>query len=247
MKYGTGGKRGALLLYYAHFMNHRDYKEFAPDCFYHIYNRGNGKMKVFLDPQDYGNFLKRLRLALGVSESQKGRPFLGEKGAPFSEPLQGPQIKPFSPNTFTLLAYCLMPNHFHFFIRQNTDIPISKLFLKICTSYSMYFNRRYKHVGHVFQDRFKAASVDSDSYFNRISVYIHANPKAAGLVEDLDDWSYSSYLDYVGKRKGNLCDTRLVLSGFKSGKAYADYVAEGFSISENVKILGLLIDEDEDE
>ena len=228
-------------------MNHRDYKEFAPDQFYHVYNRGNGKMKVFLDVQDYRNFLKRLKLVLGLKQVETTL-----QGAPLLEPQQGRplqkvRIKPLPPGTFTLLSYCLMPNHFHFFIRQNTAIPISRLFLKVCTSYSMYFNRRYTHVGHVFQDRFKAAPVDSDAHFKWLSVYIHANPKMAGLVDDLHAWPYSSYLDYVGKRKDTLCNTDLILSDFKSGKGYADFVADGFPVSGDVKLIGMLIDEDENE
>ncbi|MEK9209095.1 MAG: transposase, partial [Patescibacteria group bacterium] len=111
----------------------RDYKSSAPGEYYHAYNRGNAKEPVFLDDDDYRFFLLRLDQNLS-SDIAVNRHF-----------------RPLPPNSFSLISYCLMPNHFHLLLRQDRDIPTSKLIGKICTSYSMYFNKKYGRVGHVFQ------------------------------------------------------------------------------------------------
>ena len=133
------------------------------------------------------------------------------------------------PGAFSILSYCLMPNHFHLAVRQETDIPIGKLILKVCTSYSMYFNRKYAHVGHVFQDQFKAVPITSDEQLLWLSFYIHNNPKKDGLVKRAQDWPYSSYGEYVGK--GDLCETDVILGRYTSPARYH----EEFSESEKEK------------
>src|SRR6185369_8572937 len=136
-------------------MRFRDYKNLTTGNYYHIFNRGNNKQPICIDEQDFLNFFKRLYLALGLTWKQQGPSLL--------------KISPLPKDCFTFVSYCLMPNHFHFFIRQNTNISISKLITKVCTSYSMYFNKKYLHIGHVFQGKFKAKLVENDSYFKYLS------------------------------------------------------------------------------
>src|SRR3989344_2415277 len=106
-------------------MGNRDYKQFGAGEYYHIYNRGNNKNDIFIDNNDYAFFIARVRQNLFPSQNTKFR----------SQPL--PE------GSFTLVNYCLMPNHFHFLIRQNKELSTSKLILRICTSYSKYFNKKY--------------------------------------------------------------------------------------------------------
>lgn len=87
-------------------MKGRDYKEFVPQNCYHVYNRGNNKKDIFLSDSDYIQFLKRLKLALGL--------------LPGYDKLA---IEPFPVGSFSMLAYCLMPNHYHFLVRQNSEVP----------------------------------------------------------------------------------------------------------------------------
>ena len=225
---GTPEYKGApCILVYSLIMRRRDYKEFAPGVSYHIYNRGNGKMEIFRDDQDYLNFLKRLRLLFGKARGT----------------LATIRITPFEPDEFSLLSYCLMPNHFHFQIEQNGEVPLSKLMLKVCTSYSMYFNRKYEHVGHVFQDQFKAVPIESDNQSAALSAYIHQNPKVGGLVNTLTDWAYSSYPEYIGLRKGDLVDPEPILDQFASKDGYRLFVEERFAdILERKSIEELLLD-----
>lgn len=219
-------------------MGNRDYKEFAADECYHVFNRGNGKMDIFCDSQDYLNFLERLCVLLGLPRGALGM------GSEITAVKLRLRLNSFDANTFSLICYCIMPNHFHLMIRQNGDIPISKLILRLATSYSMYFNAKYAHVGHVFQDRFKAAHIESDRYLKHLSAYIHLNPKVAGLVKATAEWRYSSYSDYIGGREDSACDINLILDQFSSPNAYRKFVDESFGdIKSRKKIEDLIIDE----
>lgn len=181
-------------------MNTRDYKQFAEGQYYHVFNRGNAKANIFLDNQDYGFFLMRMRQNLFPGEDNKSR-------------------TPLPSDSFSLISYCLMPNHFHFLIRQNREIPTTKLMLRLCTSYSIYFNKKYDKVGHVFQDQYKQVVVDDNDHLVWLSAYIHQNPKVAGLVRSPEDYKWSSYVEYLGGVGDNLCDKRIVLDQFQNSQS----------------------------
>jgi len=125
----------------------------------------------------------------------------------------------------SVLCYCLMPNHVHLLFKQDSKTPISKLMSSLHTSYSMYFNKKYDRVGHVFQGRFKQKEVDKDEYLLQLSSYIHLNPIKDNLVKELNDYQWSSYPDYIGIREGTLCDKELVLYG-RSSEEYKKITEE---------------------
>ena len=190
-------------------------------------------MDIFRDERDFLNFLKRLKIVLGMTRAP-----LVAQGAPLSP---SSRINPLPDGSFTVLCYCLMPNHFHFLIRQNTDLPVSKLFSKVCTSYSMYFNRKYERVGTIFQDRFKSVHVANDSQLLWLSAYIHQNPKVAGEVANLLDYEWSSYPDYVGGRAGTLCEKSVILNQFPSPSDYQKFVESAFDPIKSRKTIEHLI------
>ncbi len=111
----------------------------------------------------------------------------------------------------SIICYCLMPNHFHLLVRQDGQSPLYKFIHSLHTSYSMYFNRKYDKVGHLFQNRFKQKEITDDKYLLQLSAYIHLNPLTAGLVDKLEDYQWSSYLDYINLRQGTLCKKDLAL------------------------------------
>lgn len=114
-------------------------------------------------------------------------------------------------HNISIICYCLMPNHIHFLLRQNAESPVYKFIHALHTSYSMNFNRKYNKVGHLFQGKYKQKEVDKDEYLLQLSSYIHLNPVIDGLVKKLEDYQWSSYLDYIGLRKGTLCDKEIAL------------------------------------
>jgi len=201
-------------------MRNRDYKISAPGEYFHIYNRGNAKEKIFVEEQDFSFFLMRLKQNLFPDQEDRGQS----------------RLQSLPPDSFSVVCYCLMPNHFHFLMRQNTDLPISKLLLKLCTSYSMYFNKKYNRVGHIFQDQFKQVWIGDNEYLTWLSAYIHQNPKVAGLANNIKKYPWSSYLDFIGERNDSLCRKEIILSQFNSVRDYENFVSDSFDIIKNGKL-----------
>ncbi|MFZ2522717.1 MAG: transposase [Minisyncoccia bacterium] len=175
-------------------MKLRDYKDVGDGSIFHAYNRGNNKEKIFFDQQDYRAFLFRLGLILGFEEAELNKNVLTNL------PHSRIRIEGLGKNAFKLHSFCLMPNHFHLLIEQSKNIPISNLILKLCTSYAMYINRKYKRVGHLFQDQFKSKVINSNEQLMWTSAYIHTNPLKDGLVSNINDYKWSSYIDYTSDR-----------------------------------------------
>ena len=116
----------------------------------------------------------------------------------------------------TVVAYCLMPNHYHWLIRQDGDVPAGLLPRRVFNGYVKAFNSGNGRSGTLFEDRFKAIMVESDEYLHHLCRYIHANPVLHGIAADVELWPYSNYLDWVGKRRGTLVDQVFVQQHFPS-------------------------------
>ena len=99
---------------------------------------------------------------------------------------------------FKLFAYCLMGNHVHLLIQEGTE-SLEQIFKRLCGRFVYWYNIKYQRVGHLFQDRFKSEPVDSDEYFFTVLRYIHQNPIKAGLCKRVEDYTYSSYLEYFNE------------------------------------------------
>lgn len=165
-------------------------KEYEVGGYYHLYNRGVAKGLIFLDEKDYKTFLSYLEFYLTPSG------------------LQGDSLK-VSPSRIlnnyfgeiTLIAYCLMPNHFHMLVKQNNDHGIDHFMRSLCTKYVRYFNTRYQRVGHLFQDTYKAVRVLNDYQFTYLTKYIHRNPTDLPTFKEsprrLSEYKYSSYGNYL--------------------------------------------------
>ncbi len=100
---------------------------------------------------------------------------------------------------FKLYAYCLMDNHIHMLISES-DKKISNFIRRITVSYAYYFNKKYKRIGHLFQDRFKSEPIETDAYLLAAVRYAHKNPVKAGIVMNEADYRWSSYNYYIGNK-----------------------------------------------
>jgi len=202
-------------------MKYRDYKENGENIYFHIYNRGNRKENIYLDKEDYDFFLLR---------------FLQNINPNISRPRK---MEVYPEGTFSLLAYALLPNHFHFLICQNKDIPINKIMLKICTSYAIYFNKKYNKIGHVFQDRFKQKIVKSDEQLKWLSAYIHQNPVIHGISNSMKDYKWTSFGEYFDPVNSyNLCETSILLGQFSNSFDFFNFTDKNFEIlkqNKNIK------------
>ncbi|MEK7668967.1 MAG: transposase [Patescibacteria group bacterium] len=217
-------------------MRNRDYKIFAPDSYYHVFNRGNAKMKIFLDQEDYRFFLWRLKENLFPEQVEKNR-----RAPSANLPKERYVRKLLPPNSFSLICYCLMPNHFHLLIRQNSKIKISELMLRVCGSYAKYFNKKYDRVGSLFQDQFKATLVNKNNYLLWLSAYIHENPRKGKLVDELGDWEWSSYLDYTSQKQGGFCEKEIILDQLNSN-GYKAFVNQNFGKKRAIELNAFLLD-----
>lgn len=125
----------------------------------------------------------------------------------------------------SILVYCLMPNHFHLLLKQETDTPITFFMLRLGTSYAKYFNIKYDQVGSLFQGPFKAKLIDSDEYLLQLSRYIHRNPISTISTRGvgLEFFPWSSYGAYVKGEKNDLVDPLFILSYFAKNNSFSDY------------------------
>ncbi len=181
-------------------------KQDAPDSYYHVYARGASKQPIFLSPDDFEFFLSLFARYLSIE------PAIDRAGLPY----------PHYASDIQLLAYCLMGNHFHLLFFQNKQGAMSQLMKCVMTSYSRYFNFKYKRTGALFESTYKASRIENDAYLIHISRYIHLNPRY------WKRYPYSSFKWYMSKP--SLCPEWLhpatMLDQFASTQAYMEFVAD---------------------
>lgn len=170
---------------------------------YHVFNRGVEKRSIFMDDRDHLRFIR------GLLIFNDTKPILN-----FNQKFES--IYKFNKdkeNLVDILAFCLMPNHFHLLLRQKVDDGISKFISKVSIGYANYFNLKYERVGSLFQGNFKSVLINSESQFIHIPYYIHLNPldlvfpdwrkkgigKPKQAMEFLDSYRWSSHPDYIGR------------------------------------------------
>lgn len=184
-------------------------KNYGENQYYHIYNRGVDKMDIFREESDYTFFLYLLKryLSPGETKDTKGR------------------LLPNYAESVDLIAYCLMPNHFHALVFLKQRDGLERLMRSLMTSYSRYFNRKYRRVGPLFQSRFLASLIAADAYFWHISRYIHLNPIDIGA--DWRTYPFSSIGYFIGARKAKWINPQQIIEPTPRGRSeYAQFVAD---------------------
>ena len=178
---------------------------FESDQIYHVYNRGNQKQTIFFEERNFLLFLRKIRKEL----------------LPFCD----------------IVVWCLMPNHFHLIIyakqkgclmKLSGSNEIQELSYRIgilLSSYTSVVNKEKDFSGSLFQKKTKAKHLASSEDVIRCMHYVHQNPLVAGLTHGtLEEWKYSSFLDYCGLRKGTLCNFERLFSmpGYEQGSFLKD-------------------------
>jgi len=141
--------------------------------------------------------------------------------------------------TMTCRAYCLMDNHYLLFI-ETTKPNLSQGIHYLNSSYTNWFRNKHRIIGPLFQGRFKSILVDADNYALILSAYIHLNPLRAGIVRQLEDYPWSSYLDYLNLKKSNISDPSFILklidnNNYNSIKKYREYVIKYQNMKDPLK------------
>ena len=180
-------------------------KEYVPESYYHIYNRGVNKNNIFLDQKDRVVFLGLIKRYLSNKAEKK----------------PNRQAYPNYHQDIELLAFCLMNNHFHFFVFQESSTAITDFMKSLSVAYSMYFNKRYNRVGAVFQQRYRAVRIVSDSQLLHVSRYIHMNP------QNYESYKWSSLPYFLNQKKADWIQPDKVLELFDKNNAdYMEFLRE---------------------
>jgi len=163
-------------------------KEYHENGYYHLYNRGVNKGAIFSDEQDYKTFLYYLKLYLCSEKLQ----------VEYLKLYPSRKLKNYC-DRLKLLAYCSMPNHFHLLVWQKDQDAINYFMRSLTVKYAMYFNKKYKRIGPLFQGVYKAVLVENEPQLVYLSKYIHRNPIELTSSRVLEVYPYSSYQNYLGK------------------------------------------------
>lgn len=208
-------------------------KTYVENSYYHIYNRGVNKNLIFLDDQDYSVFLSYLKTYLMPKDEEQLRLSLLDKSIGYQERdkiLKILKLKNFSDEIF-LLAHSLMPNHFHFLLKQIFVDSMEKFMSSVGTRYTMYFNKKYHRIGPLCQSIFKAVLVESEEQVLYLSGYIHRN--SLSISKDLFSQP-SSLPEYLGLRKTEWIHPEIILNHFSKNNpklSYESFVKQTEDIS----------------
>ena len=208
--------------------------KFQNDYYYHIYNRGVDKRDIFMDEKDYVRFLismrefntpkqieslYRLNQIRQQATKEDGRNKKDTK-CPIGHLVSNVSN---SVKLVDIICYSLIPNHYHFMLKQLSDHGISKFLHKLEMGYAKYFNYKYKRSGSLFQSTFKSIPIKTDSYLLKLSCYINGNPEIH-KISKAENYKWCSYPDYIGKRNGTLCDKNIILKDFENIQEYKNLV-----------------------
>ena len=142
-----------------------------------------------------------------------------------------------------ILGFCLIPNHFHFLLRQVFDKGISKFLSNFQNSYTRYFNIKNERDGPLFMDQFKAVLVETEEQLIHVSRYIHLNPTTSYLVKDFDsllNYPWSSLPEYI-QEKGFISEINTILGFFKTSGNYADFLKDQLGYQRKLDIIKHLL------
>jgi putative transposase len=197
---------------------------FATNEIYHILNRGVASQPIFKTPSEYKRFVDLIDyysyINIPVSFSSFFRLAKQDRENIINKIRKENQVQ------IEIYSYCLMPNHFHFLLKQIGTKGIQRTFSKVQNAYAKYFNIKNERVGPIFQSRFKAVHIDNDEVFLHVSRYIHLNPSTSYLVEpeNLRFYKWSSYTNYLGESSFPIVNTKMILKMIGGKEAYQKFV-----------------------
>lgn len=192
---------------------------------YHVLNRGVASQPIFVDKRDYRRIIETMRYYQNIHPPQRYSLFLEMARKKREEILE--KLRKKGEFWVDIIAYCFMPNHFHFLLKQKTEGGISKFLSNFTNSYTRYFNVRHHREGPLFKGRFQAVLIRTDEQLWHVSRYIHLNPYSSYVVkkiEDLVKYPYSSFPEYLGLVKQEFCQKEIILDHFQTKERYKKFV-----------------------
>lgn len=211
---------------------------FANDQIYHVFNRGVERRPTFTNKRE----LQRALDTLKYYQYSK-LPFKLSRFLLLEENKKQEVLFSLKDKQIEILAYCLMPNHFHFLLKQNQENGISNFVSNFTNSYTKFFNTRNERIGPLFQGRFKAVIVESDEQLIHLSRYIHLNPVTAFLMkpENLADYSWSSFPEFINLSSENITNKNIILEFFPSVSKYKQFVIDQVDYAKQLEVIKHLV------
>ncbi len=191
--------------------------------YYHVLNRGVAKLPTFLDDHDYRHALTALEYYTTIEPPMR----LSELSRLHQSSWRRIRDELRSePKLVEIVAFSLMPNHFHLLLKQLVDDGITTLLRRWLNSYSRYFNTRHDRVGSLFQGVFKAVLIHSTEQLVHVSRYIHINAPVAGIIpaDQVAAYPWSSMREYLGAP--GFCKPDIILEQFQDARAYEAFVLD---------------------
>jgi|SRR3990167_3452723 len=201
--------------------------------YFHVYNRGLDKRKVFLSEVYFERFLLTTMLARLKNAPAANLYFKQQKLGLL--PKESEIENRWGPPVVDIIAYCLMPNHFHFLLKELTDQGVAKFMQRLGNAYTKYFNAKELREGRIFTFKYKFVPVENDEQLIHLTKYIHLNPHTSSKTklpkEKTHEYPWSSMKNYISKKNDLYCQSEEVLSFFSSTKDYINFVYAGIGDS----------------
>lgn len=192
--------------------------------YYHIFNRGVERRIIFTTKREYRHMLDTIRFYKFYTPNLRLSRFL-DLSLEDREKVKS-EILTHSRLLVKIISFCLMPNHFHFLLRQEVDSGISKFLKNVSDSYTRYFNTRNDRVGPLYQGQFKSVLIESEQQLLHVSRYIHLNPYSSLVVKEIKEileYPWSSLREYILGIE-DICDQGLILDHFQERQKYKIFV-----------------------
>lgn len=189
--------------------------------FYHVYNRGTDKRRIFSNQDDLERFF------MSMDEFNAVEPSGSLYELSFLDP--SVKLKKKRKRLVRFVAYCLNPNHYHFILRQVANGGISEFMKRLGGGYTWYFNHNQKRSGYLFQGAFKAKHIDSNEYLLHLSAYVNLNHQVHQLGGQFGGMQppakliKSSWDEYVNNNSEGFCEKKIILEQFKNTNEYKKF------------------------
>ncbi|KKR13733.1 MAG: Transposase [Candidatus Woesebacteria bacterium GW2011_GWA1_39_21b] len=210
---------------------------FALGEFYHIYNRGIDKRKIFTNEKDLSRFVKSIR------EFNSLEPI----GSLYENSFKKDSLKNEDDKKNKLVniaCYAINPNHFHLILEPLVEKGIEKFMQRLGTGYTMYFNEKYKRSGALFQGVFKSVHINSNEYLVHLSAYINLNDRVHQLGGETSKLVKNSWNEYLTEKKFLIDDNSIILEQFNNLNEYKEFSLN--TLSEIIERKNILKEEQEE-
>lgn len=203
---------------------------------YHVFSRSIANFNILNSMADYQRMLYLIKYFQLQKTPTKFSYFIALKSVQqfgFFSYLDS--ITENDPKSVQIIAYCLMPTHLHFILKQLSSKGVSEFMSNVLNSYSRYFNTKHRRKGPLWESKFQNVRIENDEQLIHLTRYLHLNPVTAHLTEQPQDWQYSSYKEYIEKTDYSFCQYNDLLT--IKPKEYHKFVMDRKSYQRELAII----------